>query len=68
MEPSLTSFVHADRRDQPGTRRGQSISYFYLANNTTFALAPDFGMLLIKRFSFSYFYRMMKERKSLRFP
>jgi MFS family permease len=37
----------------PETRRGQSVSYFYLSLNIPFALAPAFGMFLINEFSFS---------------
>jgi MFS family permease len=37
----------------PVTRRGQSISYFYLAFNLSFALSPSLGMLLINNFSFT---------------
>jgi MFS family permease len=33
--------------------RGQSLSYFYLALNIAFALAPYLGMLLINRFNFT---------------
>jgi len=36
----------------PDTHRGQLISYFYLAGNLAFALAPYFGMLIINRFQF----------------
>lgn len=39
-------------RISPETRRGQSISYFYLAINIAFALAPSFGMALINLFNF----------------
>ncbi len=34
-------------RISPEARRGQSLSYFYLAINIAFALAPSLGMLLI---------------------
>lgn len=34
----------------PETRRGQSLSYFYLALNIAFALAPYFGMVLLNRY------------------
>ncbi len=37
----------------PERHRGQSLSYFFLANNISFALVPSFGMVLINRFSFS---------------
>jgi len=40
-------------RISPEARRGQSLSYFYLAINIAFALAPSFGMLLINHFDFS---------------
>jgi MFS family permease len=39
-------------RISPEARRGQSLSYFYLAINIAFALAPSFGMLLINHFNF----------------
>jgi MFS family permease len=37
----------------PEAHRGQSLSYFYLAFNTSLALAPSFGMFLINTFSFT---------------
>ena len=37
----------------PEAHRGQSLSYFYLAFNISFALAPALGMFLINRFSFT---------------
>jgi len=37
----------------PEAHRGQSLSYFYLAFNISFALAPSFGMFLINLFSFA---------------
>jgi MFS family permease len=37
----------------PETRRGQSVSYFYLSLNIPFALAPALGMFLINEFSFT---------------
>lgn len=37
----------------PEAHRGQSLSYFYLAFNISFALAPPFGMFLINLFSFT---------------
>ena len=37
----------------PETRRGQSVSYFYLSLNIPFALAPALGMYLINEFSFT---------------
>jgi MFS family permease len=39
-------------RISPEARRGQSLSYFYLAFNMAFALAPYLGMLLINHFGF----------------
>jgi len=33
--------------------RGQSFSYFFLANNISLALGPSFGMFLINHFSFA---------------
>jgi len=40
-------------RISPETHRGRSLSYFYLAINIAFALAPSFGMLLINHFDFA---------------
>ena len=37
----------------PEAHRGQSLGYFYLAFNISFALAPSFGMFLINAFSFN---------------
>jgi MFS family permease len=37
----------------PEAHRGQSLSYYYLAINFAFVLAPYFGMLLINQFNFS---------------
>ena len=37
----------------PEAHRGQSLSYFYLAFNISFALAPSLGMFLINQFSFT---------------
>jgi len=37
----------------PEARRGQSLSYFFLAFNIAFALAPSVGMFLIDTFSIS---------------
>jgi MFS family permease len=37
----------------PESHRGQSLSYFFLAQNVSLALAPAFGMFLINRFSFT---------------
>ncbi|MBP1697931.1 MAG: transporter [Deltaproteobacteria bacterium] len=37
----------------PGIHRGQSLSYFFLAQNISLALAPSFGMFLIDEFSFT---------------
>jgi len=39
-------------RISPSAHRGQSISYFYLAINIAFALAPSLGMALINHFKF----------------
>jgi MFS family permease len=36
----------------PDSQRGQGLGYFYMAMNTSFAIAPAFGMLLINHFSF----------------
>ena len=40
----------------PETHRGQSLSYFFLAFNFAFALAPSFGMFLINRFNFTFLF------------
>jgi len=37
----------------PEAHRGQGLSYFYLAFNISFALAPSFGMFLINAFTFN---------------
>ena len=37
----------------PEAHRGQSLSYYYLAINFAFVLAPYFGMILINQFNFS---------------
>jgi MFS family permease len=37
----------------PEAHRGQSLSYFFLAFNISFALSPTFGMVLINTFSFT---------------
>jgi len=37
----------------PESHRGQMISYFYLANNLAFALAPYFGILIVNQFGFN---------------
>jgi MFS family permease len=37
----------------PGIHRGQSLSYFFLTQNVSLALAPLFGMFLIDEFSFT---------------
>jgi len=37
----------------PEAHRGQSLSYFYLAFNISFALAPSFGMLIINHLNFT---------------
>jgi len=36
----------------PEERRGQSISFYYLSNNVSFALVPSLGMVLINSFRF----------------
>ena len=36
----------------PDTQRGQGLSYFYLAFNIAFAVAPSIGVFLINHFSF----------------
>jgi len=38
------------------THRGQSLSYFFLANNLAGALGPSLGMLLINHFSFNFLF------------
>ncbi len=40
-------------RISPDARRGQSLSYFYLAINIAFALGPSIGMYLINLFDFT---------------
>lgn len=40
-------------RITPKSRRGQGLSFFYLAINVAFALAPSAGMVLINRFGVS---------------
>jgi len=40
----------------PEAHRGQSLSYFFLAFNFAFALAPSFGMFLINRFPFHFLF------------
>jgi predicted MFS family arabinose efflux permease len=37
----------------PDTQRGRGLSYFYLAFNTAFAVAPSIGVFLINHFSFA---------------
>jgi MFS family permease len=37
----------------PESHRGQSLSYFFMAFNVSFALFPSFGMVIINRFSFT---------------
>jgi MFS family permease len=37
----------------PEAHRGQTLSYFYLTFNISFALSPSFGMFLINKFSFT---------------
>jgi len=40
----------------PEAHRGQSISYFFLAFNIAFALAPSLGMFLINQFNFTFLF------------
>jgi MFS family permease len=40
----------------PEAHRGQSLSYFFLAFNFAFALAPSFGMFLINHFNFTFLF------------
>ena len=40
----------------PEAHRGQSLTYFYMAFNLAFALAPYFGMLLINRLGFTFLF------------
>ena len=40
----------------PEAHRGQSLSFFFLAFNFAFALAPSFGMFLINRFNFTFLF------------
>lgn len=40
-------------RISPDARRGQSLSYFYLAINIAFALAPSIGMYIMNLFDFT---------------
>ncbi len=40
-------------RISPDTRRGQSLSYFYLAINVAFALGPSVGMYIMNLFDFT---------------
>jgi MFS family permease len=40
-------------RISPDAHRGQSLSYFYLAINVAFALAPSLGMYIINLFDFT---------------
>ena len=37
----------------PDARRGQGLSYFFLAHNCSFALAPAFGIFVINQFNFT---------------
>jgi predicted MFS family arabinose efflux permease len=37
----------------PDSQRGQGLGYFYMAMNTSFAISPAFGMVLINHFSFT---------------
>ncbi len=47
-----TSSVTLIANISPEARRGQSISYFYMTFNLSFALAPSFGIFLTNRFGF----------------
>jgi MFS family permease len=47
---SSTTFI---ANISPEAHRGQSLSYFFLAFNISFALAPSFGMFLINQFNFN---------------
>jgi MFS family permease len=40
----------------PEAHRGQSLSYFFLAFNFAFALAPSVGMFLINHFNFTFLF------------
>lgn len=40
----------------PEAHRGQSLGYFYLAFNISFALSPSFGMFLINNFSITFLF------------
>ncbi|OGP89441.1 MAG: hypothetical protein A2157_13320 [Deltaproteobacteria bacterium RBG_16_47_11] len=42
----------------PEAHRGQSISYFFLAFNIAFALAPSMGMFMINQFNFTFLFLM----------
>jgi MFS family permease len=39
-----------------GARRGQTLTYFYMASTIAAALAPPLGMFLINRFSFAFLF------------
>jgi len=40
----------------PESHRGQSLSYFFMAFNVSFALFPSFGMFIINRFNFTFLF------------
>jgi MFS family permease len=40
----------------PESHRGQSLSYFFMAFNISFALFPSFGMFIINRFNFTFLF------------
>ena len=40
----------------PGAYRGQTLAYFMLAPNLALTVAPVFGMFLINRYSFTFFF------------
>jgi MFS family permease len=47
-----TSCLTLITRIIPDSQRGQGLGYFYMAVNTSFAIAPAFGMILINHFKF----------------
>jgi len=48
-----TAAVTFVANSSPEARLGQSLSYYYLAFNIAFVLAPSFGMFLINSFNFT---------------
>lgn len=40
----------------PAAHRGQSLSYFFIAFNVSFALFPSFGMVIINQFNFTFLF------------